>query len=72
MSSKSFLAIVFVTATAIVSANPASADPVAGAAIGAGVGAVAGHAISGRDGALVGGAALKASDFLGIIRAIPA
>ena len=30
--------------------------PIAGAALGAGVGAVAGHSISGRDGALVGGA----------------
>ena len=34
---------------------PASADPIAGAAIRAGVGAAAGHGISGRDGALVGG-----------------
>ena len=56
MSTKSYLrSALFAIATAV-SMPGAAADPVAGAAIGAGVGAVAGHAISGRDGALVGGA----------------
>ena len=57
MRSKSiFTTTLFVLTTVVASADPAFADPVAGAAIGAGVGAVAGHAVSGRDGALVGGA----------------
>jgi uncharacterized protein YcfJ len=57
-SLKSFLRTTLFTIAAVaVMSNPASsADPIAGAALGAGVGAVAGHSISGRDGALVGGA----------------
>jgi uncharacterized protein YcfJ len=56
MSTKSkwILTLFLLANAAIVPA--ASADPLVGAAIGAGVGAVAGHAVSGRDGALVGGA----------------
>ena len=56
MFTKSYLTTtLFVIATAI-TIPATAADPIAGAAIGAGVGAVAGHSISGRDGALVGGA----------------
>ena len=57
MISKPFTIASFAIVTAVAGISaPANADPVGGAAIGAGVGALAGHAISGRDGALVGGA----------------